>query len=589
MQQPVHLLGIVPYEGMKTLLASLAEEYPQIKIDVFVGNMEEGIAIAKRQFPNQYDAVISRGGTARLLQQISLPVIDIKFSPHDILCALQLSGELHEKLAMVAYADVTVSAQILCELLNYQVEIFTMQSIDELEPTLRRLQEERYDTVLCDVTADAIAKSLGLNTIFITSGLESLRDALDRAVTLCSSQDHLRRENLLFRELLCEQAGQAAVFNRDRDLIFSTTGTLSSELLELFQRELEEPQEEKRVIRSANGMQYSIRVYPVVTDPGYTAVYYTARKFPFSRSQTGIHIYSRQEAEAKAYNNGFHFRDMFSPSGDGLKLLARSMVPVLIIGEDGTCMGRAAAHLHVQGPLKGGPLISINCSLLTDKSWAFLLFYTNSPLSETESTLYFSHIDALSSRCRLRLMETLAEGDICRRNRVVFSCVCRSGEQMSQKGAEFLNRLNCRVLYLQPLRKLTDAIPAQINSALSHLNAYRPYPVLGAEPEALRLLQSFSWPHNYTQFQRVIEDLAETSERLITAENVRQALQKEQYGIAYTSCTGDDSEPLDLSRTLDEISQSVAKRVLVETGGNQSAAAKRLGISRTTLRRLVNT
>ena len=176
----------------------------------------------------------------------------------------------------------------------------------------------------------------------------------------------------------------------------------------------------------------------------------------------------------------------------------------------------------------------------------------------------------------------------CRRNRVVFSCVCRSGEQMSPEGAEFLNRLNCRVLYLQPLRKLKGGIPAQINSALSHLNASRPYPVLGAEPEAVRLLQSFSWPHNYTQFQRVIEDLAASSERLITAENVRQALQKEQYGIAYTSCAGDTSEPLDLSRTLDEISQSVAKRVLMETGGNQSAAAKRLGISRTTLRRLVN-
>ena len=349
MQQPIRLLGIVPYEGMKTLLTGLAKEYPQIRMDVFVGNMEEGIAIAKRQFPSQYDAVISRGGTARILRQISLPVIDIKISLHDILYALRLSGGLHEKLAMVAYADITVSAQILCDLLNYRVEIFTVPSIDELEPTLRRLQEEQYDTVLCDVTADAIAKSLGLNTIFITSGLESIRDALDRAVALCSSQERLRRENQLFRELLCEQSSQTAVFNRDRDLIFSTTGTLSPELLELFQRELEESREEKRIIRSVNGMQYSIRVYPVVTDPNCTAIYYTARKSPFSRSQTGIHFYSRQEAEAKAYNESFHFRDMFSPSGDGLKLLARSMVPVLITGEDGTCMGRAAAHLHVQG------------------------------------------------------------------------------------------------------------------------------------------------------------------------------------------------------------------------------------------------
>ena len=43
----------------------------------------------------------------------------------------------------------------------------------------------------------------------------------------------------------------------------------------------------------------------------------------------------------------------------------------------------------------------------------------------------------------------------------------------------------------------------------------------------------------------------------------------------------------DLNQTLDKISQDVALRVLAETNGNQSAAAKRLDISRTTLRRLI--
>ena len=47
------------------------------------------------------------------------------------------------------------------------------------------------------------------------------------------------------------------------------------------------------------------------------------------------------------------------------------------------------------------------------------------------------------------------------------------------------------------------------------------------------------------------------------------------------------SVPLDLNRTLDEINQDVALRVVEETGGNQTAAAKRLGISRTTLWRLL--
>ena len=64
MNSRVRLLGIVPYKGMKTLLLNLAAEYPQVEIDVFEGNMEEGAEIAQSNFPNQYDAVISRGGTA---------------------------------------------------------------------------------------------------------------------------------------------------------------------------------------------------------------------------------------------------------------------------------------------------------------------------------------------------------------------------------------------------------------------------------------------------------------------------------------------------------------------------------------------
>lgn len=250
-------------------------------------------------------------------------------------------------------------------------------------------------------------------------------------------------------------------------------------------------------------------------------------------------------------------------------------------------MERIAAHLYIQGPLQDAPLVSINCSLLNEKSWEFLLESHNSPLTETGSTLYFSRVDMLSPQRRLQLIETLSEGEVCRRSRILFSCICRPGEQMSPEGAEFLDRLNCRVLYLQPLRKLKDRIPAQINSSLSRLNASRPYPVLWAEPEAVHLLQSFPWPHNYAQFQRVLEELTASSEQIITAKSVRDILQKEQYGNTHTSRMGDIFEPLDLSQTLDKISQDVALRVLAETNGNQSAAAKRLDISRTTLRRLI--
>ena len=77
------------------------------------------------------------------------------------------------------------------------------------------------------------------------------------------------------------------------------------------------------------------------------------------------------------------------------------------------------------------------------------------------------------------------------------------------------------------------------------------------------------------------------SGQIITAEDVRRILGKERHGGAVAFQEENSPAPLDLNRTLQEIERDVALRVLEESGGNQTAAAKRLGISRTTLWRLL--
>ena len=52
----------------------------------------------------------------------------------------------------------------------------------------------------------------------------------------------------------------------------------------------------------------------------------------------------------------------------------------------------------------------------------------NSPLADEDSTIYFASIDALCPERRQQLLAALSEMDVCRRNRVIFSCVCQPGE-----------------------------------------------------------------------------------------------------------------------------------------------------------------
>lgn len=592
MDHSIRILGIAPYEGMKSLMAALSEEYPQIELTLFVGDLEQGLEIAKNNFHGDYDVVISRGGTAKMLRKnLTIPVIEIEISVYDLLCALKLAGGLTGKTAVVSFDNITGGAQLLCDLMNYDMDIYTITSREAVEELLYRVRQNTYQSVLCDAVANTVAKRLGMESFLITSGMESIRKAFDQALLLCRSQHHLREENLFFRDLIQGQIGQTVVFDEAENLFLSTLQGQDPALLELLRRELPESRREpeRRITRNINGMLYAIRARRISAgSTSYTAFFFEARKTPLSPNQAGIRFSTRPEAEAAYYNSIFSFAGTINESQEEIDRLSQSNAPVMIAGEDGTGKETIIGMLYIRGSHKNAPLISINCSLLNEKSWLFLLEHHNSPLADEGNTLYFASIDVLNQERYQQLLAALAEMDVCRRNRVFFSCVCQPGESMTAVGSLFMDKLCCVSLYLPPLRQMAQRIPTLVNLSLSHLNVDLPRQILGAEPEAIDLLQNFQWPHNYTQFRRVIGELAVTaSGKFITTDDVRRMLWRERHVGSFSSRAENAAFPLDLSRTLSEIDRDVARRVLEETGGNQTAAAKRLGISRTTLWRLL--
>ena len=112
--------------------------------------------------------------------------------------------------------------------------------------------------------------------------------------------------------------------------------------------------------------------------------------------------------------------------------------------------------------------------------------------------------------------------------------------------------------------------------------------VAGFEAEAILMLQQFDWPRNYSQFQRIVKELTMmTKQPYITAKEVEEVLRRERF-VMSISDLGDEAETtLDLNRTLNEIIRDIVDHTLERENGNQSRTANRLGISRTTLWRLL--
>ena len=92
MNDKIRILGIAPYNGMKTQMIKAAEDYKdRIDLVVLDGDLQEGVSAARNNFHGDFDVIISRGGTARMIRdQVSVPVVEIDLTDYDILRAMRL-------------------------------------------------------------------------------------------------------------------------------------------------------------------------------------------------------------------------------------------------------------------------------------------------------------------------------------------------------------------------------------------------------------------------------------------------------------------------------------------------------------------
>lgn len=592
MDERIRVLGIAPYENMKRMMGELAGEYPQMELTLFVGDREAGLKIAQENFHGNYDVVISRGGTAGMLKKVlPLPVVEIEISTYDLLCSLRLAGGLEQRVAMLCDESVSEGARRLKELMSLDMDIFPYEEAASLPQTISQLNRKKYDALLCDNVAFTTAKTMGLNAFLITSSVDNIRKAFDQAAFLCGSQSRLRQENLFLRQLLQWQIGYTIILDDEGNLYLSTAEPTSPELMDMLRRELPEciRSPERKIVRSLGGTLYMIRTRRIqVGTTGYTAFFYDIRKTPSGANRLGIQFFTRPEVEER------YCRGVFSTSGypadarEEIEKIVKSIAPVMIVGEDGTGKESAADILFLHGQLCNNPLIHVNCAALGEKEWDFLLEHHNSPLADEGSSLYFINADTLPMDRVRQLLSILGQMGVCSRNRVYFSCVCPQGESVSPAAEAIINELGCMLLYLPPLRKLSARIPMMVNQYLSRVNVDVSRQILGVESQAMELLQQYQWPNNFSQFRRVMQELAATaSGQFITVQEVRTMLRKERHVGSFTPNAENDAIPLDLNRTLDEISRDIVRRVVDEADGNQTLAAKRLGISRTTLWRML--
>jgi len=292
--------------------------------------------------------------------------------------------------------------------------------------------------------------------------------------------------------------------------------------------------------------------------------------------------------------------------------VAATSLPVLITGDSGTGKEVVARAIHRRSPRASAAFVAVNCGAIPAELIESELFghirgsFTGATgdrrglWEEAHSgTVFLDEITETTLAFQVKLLRALQEGEIRRVGsnttlRVdvrVIAATNREVERAVQEGRfrqDLLYRLNAVTLHLPPLReRRADILPLARHFAE---RTARP----GVRPvtfsrEAVELLENYPWPGNIRELENAIVRAAALCDQVVRPEDLPERIRS----LALRAVQVEETKPSRANQSNDDLLPLSAiegrhvARVLAHTGGNKQAAARILGIDRTTLQRMI--
>ncbi len=263
-----------------------------------------------------------------------------------------------------------------------------------------------------------------------------------------------------------------------------------------------------------------------------------------------------------------------------LPSLAHADVPLIITGEPGTGKSEWAQAIHLHSGRATRAFDVVPLATLPEPRIERRLFGEagkDGVLGQGHgSTVYLAGIETLSLPLQERLEQWLGGENagsvrIIAGSRVPLDVQLRLG----RFSRALFQRLALLQLTIAPLRERIDDIAAIVEDHLWHASERSDESPLGIRDSAVEELVSYPWPENVRELMIALMRMRlETRTGTITAELVRKALRQDV----------DRPSPIDVL-PLDRIETDYIVAALALCDGNQTLAARRLGIGRSTLLR----
>jgi DNA-binding NtrC family response regulator/pSer/pThr/pTyr-binding forkhead associated (FHA) protein len=283
---------------------------------------------------------------------------------------------------------------------------------------------------------------------------------------------------------------------------------------------------------------------------------------------------------------------------------ARAPISVLVVGETGTGKEVVAEAIHRLSPRAAAPFVRLNCAALTETLVEAELFghekgaFTGATQTKhgffeaaAGGTLFLDEVGELPLTTQVKLLRVLERWRIVRVGGtaelpVDVRLVCATNRDLEievQRGRfreDLFFRIAAFVIPVPPLRdRRSEIAPLAVHFAHEIATDLR-QPAVGFTPEALDALQAASWPGNVRELRNAIERAVVLAEGgKIGREHLPEQI------IEHTRSAPRDA--LDVRQRVASVEREAVIAALDASDGNQTQAARRLGVSRFALIRMM--
>ncbi len=287
---------------------------------------------------------------------------------------------------------------------------------------------------------------------------------------------------------------------------------------------------------------------------------------------------------------------------------------VLITGESGTGKELVARAIHEASLRKEGPFVSINCSAFPETLLESELFgYMKGAFTGANSnrkglfelarggSVFLDEIGEMTAAMQVKLLRVLQE----RRLRPlggsselpvdvrVIAATNRDLQTAIHQG-QFREDLFYRIavinIHLPALRERVEDIDLLAYHFLRQYAEKTGKSVFGIAREALRCLQSYSWPGNVRELENTIERAValETTDQ-IQVQRLPETIVLNQTSQHAVNPVQLPPPPFDLQGYMREVERDLICQALRRNAGNQTLAARQLGLTKPSLRHRIHT